>query len=60
MEPPVIGAWVPHKGDSMERTGNHMKLRRYPGADEATSVFQIFLEKQIERANGYECGGQSG
>jgi hypothetical protein len=46
--------------ESMKGAGNDMKLHRHAGTDEATRVFQIFLEKQIERPDGYECGGQPG
>jgi len=45
--------------EPMERTGNDMKLRRHPGADEATSVFQASSEKQIDRADDNERGRQS-
>jgi hypothetical protein len=46
--------------ESMKGAGNDMKLRRHAGTDEATRVFQIFFEKQIERADGYARGRQSG
>jgi hypothetical protein len=55
-----LGRLPARNSKPVEGTGNDMKLRRYPEADEAPSIFQIFLEKQIERTDGYERGWQPG
>ena len=36
-----------------------MKLCRHAGVDEATGVFQILFEKQVERPDRNECGRQA-
>ena len=55
-----LGCLPARNCESVKGAGNHMQLHGHPGTDEAASIFQVFLEKQIEGADGYECWGQAG